>query len=141
MEYNKLGHCTYYTRYHLVISTKYRRKIFVPGVREYLLMLLKRVSRYYPEIQFISINGEEDHLHVLLSIPPKISVSQAVNIIKVNTARELRSKFPYLDKVYWGNEGIWSNGYFVSTIGVDEKVIKKYIEQQGQDDIGQVITL
>ena len=104
-------------------------------------MLLKRVSRYYPEIQFISINGEEDHLHVLLSIPPKISVSQAVNIIKVNTARELRSKFPYLDKVYWGNEGIWSNGYFVSTIGVDEKVIKKYIEQQGQDDIGQVITL
>lgn len=141
MEYNKLGHCTYYTRYHLVISTKYRRKIFVSGVKEYLVILLKRIPRYYPEIQFVSINGEEDHLHILLSIPPKFSVSQAVNIIKVNIARELRKKFSYLEKVYWGNNGIWSNGYFVSTVGVNEEIIKKYIEQQGQDDIGQIITL
>lgn len=136
-----MGHCVYYARYHLVMATKYRRKIFQPGIKEYLFELLKRIPRYYPEIRFISVNGEVDHLHVLASIPPKISVSQAVNIIKVNTARELRIKFPFLHKVYWNNAGIWSNGYFVSTVGVNEEIIRKYVERQGLADFGQKIVI
>lgn len=139
MEYYKQGHCIYYARYHIVISTKYRRKIFQSGIKEYLIKLLKSIPRYYPEIRFIEINGEVDHLHLLISIPPKMSVSSVVNIVKSNTAREMRKKFSFLDKVYWGNRGIWSTGYFVSTIGVNEKIIQKYIERQGQEDIGQVI--
>ena len=139
MEYYKQGHCIYYARYHIVISTKYRRKIFQPGIKEYLIKLLKRVPRYYPEIKLIEINGEVDHLHLLISIPPKMAVSSVVNIIKSNTAREMRKKFDFLDKVYWGNNGIWSTGYFVSTIGVNEEIIKKYIQRQGQEDIGHVI--
>lgn len=141
MEYDKLGHCVYYARYHLVMATKYRRKIFQPGIKEYLFELLKCVPRYYPEIRFIEVNGEVDHLHLLVSIPPKIAVSQAVNIIKVNTAREMRKKFPFLDRVYWGNSGIWSNGYFVSTVGVNEEIIRKYVERQGQADVGQKIVI
>jgi putative transposase len=141
MEYDKLGHCVYYARYHIVIATKYRRKIFKGGIKEYLIELLKRIPRYYPEIKFIEINGEIDHLHILVSIPPKISVSQAVNIIKVNTAKKLRKKFNFLNKVYWGNAGIWSAGYFVSTVGVNEKIIRNYIERQGQADVGQKIVI
>ena len=141
MEYYKQGHCVYYTKYHLVFATKYRRKIFQPGIKEYLIELLKRVPRYCPEIKLIEINGEPDHLHLLVSIPPKMSVASVVNIIKSNTARELRKKFEYLEKVYWGNAGIWSNGYFVSTVGINEEIIRKYIERQGQEDIGQEIVI
>lgn len=141
MEYSKQGHCVYYTRYHIVIATKYRRKIFKAGIKEYLTELLKRIPRYYPDLMLVEINGEADHLHLLISIPPKMSVSQAVNVIKTNTAREIRKKFDFLDKVYWGNTGIWSTGYFVSTVGINEQIIQRYIEQQGQDDIGQKIVI
>ena len=103
--------------------------------------MLKRIPRYYPELMLVELNGETDHLHLLISIPPKMSVSQAVNVIKTNTAREIRKKFDFLDKVYWGNAGIWSTGYFVSTIGINEQIIQRYIEQQGQDDIGQKIVI
>ena len=137
IQYNKQGHCVYYTRYHLVFATKYRRKILVKGILEYLLELLKKVPRFYPEIQFIRVNGEADHIHILLSIPPKMAVGKAVNVIKSNTARELRKKFPFLDKVYWDVVGVWSDGYFVSTVGVNEEIIKRYVERQGQEDVGQ----
>jgi putative transposase len=141
MEYYKQGHCVYYCRYHFVFATKYRRKIFKPGIKEYMIELLKHIPRYYPEIRLIKINGEPDHVHLLVSVPPKMSISSVVNIIKVNTSRELRKKFEFLEKVYWGNPGIWSNGYFVSTIGVNEEIIRKYIERQGQEDIGQEIVI
>ncbi len=141
MKYSKQGHCIYYAKYHLVIATKYRRKIFQKGIKEYLVILLKRIPRYYPEIRLIEVNGEKDHLHLLLSIPPKMSVSEVVRIIKSNIAREIRKKFTYLDKVYWGNAGIWSNGYFVSTIGVNEEIIRNYIERQGQEDVGQDVVI
>jgi putative transposase len=67
----------------------------------------------------------------------KFSVSQAVRIIKSNTSRDLKKKFPFLKDVYWGTDGIWSDGYFVSTVGINEHVIKNYIENQGKEDSGQ----
>lgn len=64
-------------------------------------------------------------------------VGAAVRIIKSNTARALKQKFPFLKQVYWGTDSIWSGSCFVSTVGINEKVIKKYIKQQGQEDSGQ----
>jgi putative transposase len=78
-----------------------------------------------------------DHVHILISIPPKYSVSHVVKVIKANTAQKMRKEFLFLDEVYWGIKGIWSIGYFVSTVGVDEEVIRKYIEMQGIEDSGQ----
>jgi putative transposase len=72
-----------------------------------------------------------------MTIPPTMSVGKAVGIIKQNTARQLKQKFPYLREVYWGNEGVWSEGYFVTSVGIDEGVIRAYIESQGQQDAGQ----
>jgi putative transposase len=66
-----------------------------------------------------------------------MSLSQAVSLIKANTARDMRKKFPALDMVYRGFDGIWSVGYFISTVGVNENVIRRYIEQQGREDSGQ----
>jgi putative transposase len=137
MEYHRQGHCVYYTQYHIVFPTKYRRKIFNEGVKSYFTIILKRVTGQYPEIHINEVNTDLDHTHLLVTVPPKMAVSDAVRIIKANTATALRQKFPFLNDVYWGVSGIWSDGYFVSTVGINEDVIRRYIQQQGQQDTGQ----
>lgn len=68
-----------------------------------------------------------------------MGVGKAVGIIKANTARQLKQKFPFLKQVYWGTDAIWSSEYFVTTVGVNEAIIKKYIEEQGKKDLGQTL--
>ena len=80
---------------------------------------------------------EEDHVHLHMVIPPKYAVSMVVETLKKNTSRELNLKFRFLKKFYWDNEGMWSTGFFVSTVGINEGVIKKYVEMQGKEDTGQ----
>jgi len=131
------SHSVYICDYHLVWPTKYRRKIFNKGVLAYLKEVIKRVSEHHPEILIKEVNTDEDHVHILVSIPPQWSIGKAVRIIKANTARALNEKFPFLRKVYWGTKSIWSAGYFVSTVGINEKIIQDYIKQQGEEDAGQ----
>ena len=137
MEYKRLSHCVYKCDYHIVMVTKYRRKIFNNGIFAYFEDKLKEIRKYYPLLAFETKNHDEDHVHLLLSIPPQMSVGTAVKIIKSNTSRSMKQKFPFLKEVYWGTDGIWSDGYFVSTVGINEQVIKDYIKHQGQEDIGQ----
>ena len=98
---------------------------------------LLEINKYYPELQFKEMNHDKDHVHLLVSIPPKMSVGSVVRIIKSNTARGLKAKFPFLKKVYWGTDSVWSDGYLASTVGLNEAVIKRYIENQGKEDSGQ----
>ena len=98
---------------------------------------LKQIKDHYPELDIIKVNHDVDHIHLFIVIPPKMSVSEVVRIIKSNTSKDLKKKFVFLKDVYWGTDGIWSDGYFVSTVGINEEVIKKYIEQQGKEDSGQ----
>ena len=137
MEYKKQTHCVYLCDYHIVFPTKYRRKVINPGIFAYLKHKIKEIGKHYPELEVKEINQDRDHIHILISIPPKMSVGKAVRIIKANTARSIRQKFPILRKVYWGSEGIWSDGYFVSTIEINESIIRRYIEEQGKEDAGQ----
>jgi len=127
----------YICDYHLVWPTKYRREIFNEGVLAYLKDIIKRVPEHYPEIWIKEVNADKDHVHILVSIPPQWSVGKAVRIIKANTARALNEKFPFLREVYWGTRSIWSAGYFASTVGINEQLIQKYIQQQGEEDAGQ----
>ena len=137
MEYKKQTHCVYLCDYHIVFPTKYRRKVINPGIFAYLKLKIREIGKHYPELEVKEINHDRDHIHILISIPPKMSVGNAVRIIKANTARSIRQKFPILRKVYWGSEGMWSDGYFVSTIGINESIIRRYIEEQGKEDAGQ----
>ena len=139
MDYKKQGHCVYYTCYHLVISTKYRKKVLRAGIGEYLQKNVFQIMRFKPEIEIREVNTDLDHMHIVVSVPPKMSVSSVVSMIKSNTSRKMRKKFPFLNKVYWGVDGIWSKGYFVSTIGVNESVIRKYVQKQGEEDSGQAL--
>lgn len=132
-----LSHCVYHCDYHMVIVTKYRREIFNEGIFAYVSKKLAEVTEHYPTIKFKKVNHDKDHLHMLISIPPTMSVGKAVGLIKQNTARELKQKFPFIKQLYWGTDAVWSEGYFVSTVGINEAMIRKYIEEQGKKDSGQ----
>lgn len=136
-KYRKQAHCVYRCDYHIVISTKYRRKVFNDGIFSYLETKIKEIGKYYPEFDFKEINHDKDHIHILVSIPPKYSISKFVQILKANTSTGIKQKFPFLKEVYWGTDGIWSDGYFVDTVGVNADKIRKYIEYQGEQDSGQ----
>ena len=139
MDFKKQGHCVYYVRYHLVIATKYRRKILRAGFGEYFKNTAIGICKQVPEIEIFEVNTDEDHAHILLSIPPKMSISEVVKLIKAKTDVRMPKKFPFLDKVYCGQSGIWSRGYFVSKVGISESTIRKYIEMQGKEDNGQAL--
>ena len=136
-KYTRTSHSVFRCQYHLVLVSKYRRKIFNEGVISYFKARAKKISELYPKIQFIEVNHDKDHVHMLISVAPSISVGEAVRTIKSISGRELKRKFEYMQKAYWGVDGIWSDGYFVDTVGANEESIRKYIEMQGQEDLGQ----
>jgi putative transposase len=121
----------------VVLVTKYRKAIFNEGIFAYIDKKLAEVTEHYPLIRFKAVNHDKDHVHFLISIPPTMAVGTVIGIVKQNTSREMKQKFPFLRKVYWGTDAVWSEGYFVSTVGIDEAVIQAYIENQGKKDAGQ----
>jgi len=137
MELIHLSHCVYQCDYHVVLVAKYRREIFNDGIFAYFSKKLAEITEHYPLIRFKAVNHDKDHIHFLVSVPPTMAIGTVVGIIKQNTARELKRKFPFLKNVYWGTDAIWSEGYFASTVGADEAVIQAYIEEQGKKDAGQ----
>jgi len=87
--------------------------------------------------EILKCNMQVDHIHVIMVIPPKYAVSDVVGRMKGVTASRLRKKFTWLEGVYWKENVIWSTGYFVSTIGIDEDRVMKYVEWQEHQDSGQ----
>ena len=117
---------------------RYRRKVFVKGVKEYAEKVLSHISKLDPDIQVVKLNVQADHVHMVLIIPPKYAVARVVQYIKSQSAKALKAKFPFLQKVYFSREGIWSRGYCVSGIGLDEKEILAYVDHQEKEDKGQL---
>ena len=127
MEVRLSGYGVYRTEYHLVWIPKYRCRILNPGVKGYLSKLFHKVLRTMPGCEMVEMNIQVDHIHMLMVIPPKYAVSEEIGEIKQYTASQLREKFAWLGKVYWKERVVWSPGYFVSTVGLDEKAITKYV--------------
>ncbi len=138
MEYIKSGHTVYYLKYHIVWVCKYRRRILNPGVCEYLRKLFPKLLRSMPGVSIETIGFDGDHLHALMIIPPKYSVASIMGQLKSQSASQLRKKYPWLKDVYWNENVVWSPGYFVSSVGVDEETIKHYVSHQGDQDSGQL---
>ena len=137
METRRQAHGVYRCEYHIVWIPRYRYAVLTKGVKEYLEVKLDEIRKWYPEIEYRERNIQDDHIHMLISFPPKMSISKVVEILKSNTGRELKKKFEFLRKRYYGRGGIWSVGYFVSTVGLDEETIKRYIRHQEKEDLGQ----
>jgi putative transposase len=91
-----------------------------------------------PGVVIESIGFDADHLHMLMTIPPKYCISAVMGRLKSQLASRMRKFFSWLSKVYWDENIIWSPGYFVSSVGLDEKTIRNYVELQGQQDSGQL---
>ena len=137
MEARLSGHGVYRTEYHIVWIPKYRRRILNTGVKGYLSKLFPKILRAMPGCEIVEVNIQLDHIHMLMVIPPKYAVSDVIGKMKQYTASQLRKRFAWLGKVYWGERVVWSPGYFVSTVGLDEKAITEYVKWQGHQDSGQ----
>ena len=141
-EYIRADHSVYLCDYHIVIVTKYRRNVIAnEGIWTYLKHKLYEVTEHYPRLKIKEVNHDINHIHLLISIPPQMKVGDVIRLIKTNSSRNIKTQFPFLSKLYYGTDGIWSDGYFVSTVGIDTNIIKRYIENQGKDDVGQTVTL
>jgi len=137
MEIRLSGHSAYRTEYHIVWIPKYRRRILNPGIKEYIRSMLFKVLKTMPGCEIVECNILQDHIHMVMIIPPNYAVSDVVGTIKGETASRLRKKFSWLKKVYWKENIVWSPGYFVSTVGIDEKSILAYVRWQLRQDSGQ----
>ena len=137
MRFRKSAHAIYKTEYCLVWIPRYRRKVFVKGVKEYTEKILSNISELYPDIEVIKLSVQEDHVHMVVVIPPRIAVANAIQYIKTQSAKKLKVKFPFMQKIY-SRGGIWSRGYCVSCIGLNEKEILAYVEHQEKEDKGQL---
>ena len=91
-----------------------------------------------PGVTVETIGFDKDHVHMVMVIPPKYSSADVMGRLKSQLASRMRKFFPWLEKVYWNENIVWSPGYFVSSVGIDEDTIHNYVEQQGQQDSGQL---
>ena len=89
---------------------RYRRKIFAKGVKEYTEKILSNIPELYPDIEVVKVNVQEDHVHMVVVIPPRIAVANAIQYIKTQLAKKLKAKFPFIQKTYARKGGIWSRG-------------------------------
>ena len=137
METRHSGHAVYRTEYHVIWIPKYRRRILNPGIKGYLARILPNVLETMPGCEILKCNIQVDHIHMIMVIPPKYAVSDVIGRMKGMTASQIRKKFPWLKKLYWKENVVWSTGYFVTTIGVDEDKVMKYIRWQESQDSGQ----
>ena len=139
METSLSGHGVYRTEYHIVWIPKYRRRILNPGVQGYISKLFPKVLRGMSGCEILERNIQVDHIHLLMMIPPKYAVSDVIGKMKQYTASRMREKFAWLDEVYYKERVVWSPGYFVSTVGLNEKQITEYVRWQGHQDSGQAL--
>jgi len=127
--YRKSSHTIYDIKYHIVWITKYRKQILRSDVAERLRDLIREICRTN-DVEIIKGHISKDHVHLFLSVPPHISVSQIVKLLKGKTSRKMLMEFKTLSKTFWGRH-IWARGYFVASSGnVTDEVIMRYIEQQ-----------
>jgi len=127
-KYRKSAHTTYRCEFHFVWTPKYRFKVLVGSVKIRLKEVLYNLCNWN---EIILIEGSicDDHVHLYLSVPPKFSASYVMKLLKGKSAEILMREFSQLRKQYWGMH-LWARGYFVSTIGVDKEVIRRYIIEQ-----------
>lgn len=127
--YKKLAHSLYECKYHIVFCPKYRYKMLQNDVSKYVTQQIYHLSNQKDGVEVLEVNVQVDHVHLVVSIPPKYAISQYMGFLKGKLALRLFDRFPQLRKRYWGQH-VWSRGYCVSTVGLDEDRIRKYVKWQ-----------
>ncbi len=130
--FQKLAHSAWECKYHIVWCPKYRFKILKGEIGRSLRDIIRQLCEW-KQIKIIAGNVQVDHIHLVLSIPPKYSVSDTVGFLKGKSAIKMFDLHHELKKRYWGRH-FWAKGYCVSTVGLDEAVIKRYVKHQQHKD-------
>ena len=128
-KFQRLSHSIYECKYHIVFCPKYRYRIFKNDVEEYTRQQVYRLCQQKDKVEVLELNVQPDHVHVVMSIAPKYAVSDIMGYLKGKLAMRLFQRYEKLGRRYWGRH-LWSRGYCVSTVGLDEEKIRKYVKWQ-----------
>jgi putative transposase len=127
--FKKLSHTIYECKYHFAICPKYRFRIFKGEIAEYTKQQTYIVCRQKELVEILELNVQLDHIHLVMSIPPKYSVSSVMGFLKGKLSLRLFQRYEKLGKRYWGRH-LWARGYCVSTVGLSEQQIREYVRWQ-----------
>ena len=131
-DYESLTHTKWRCQYHIVITPKYRRQIIYGRYKAEIGKILRTICERY-DVEILEAQACVDHIHMLVLIPPKMSVSRFVGILKGKSALMIFDRFANL-KYKYGNRHFWCRGYFVDTVGRNKTAIQKYIQNQLSED-------
>lgn len=132
-QFKRLSHSLYECKYHIVFCPKYRYRILKDELGEYVRQLIEQLCRQKEQVEVLESNAQPDHVHLMVSIPPKYAVSEFVGYLKGKLALRLFEKYESLGRRYWGRH-LWARGYCVSTIGLDEEKTRKYVQWQEKEE-------
>ena len=130
---NSLSHTSYRCKYHIVIVPKYRRVIIYNKLRADIIQIIKMLVKRKPDLKIIEGEACPEHIHLLLEIPPKYSESEIMGYLKSKSTLMIFDRHANL-KYKFSNRHFWAKGYFVDTVGKNEKVIREYIQNQLEED-------
>lgn len=128
-----LSHTKWMCKYHIIFTPKYRRKIIYNQLRTNMIDIFKRLCKY-KGVEILEGHMMPDHVHLLAAIPPKISVAAFMGYLKGKSAMMIFEQHSNL-KYKFGNRNFWAQGYYVSTVGLNEATIRKYIQDQEKEDM------
>lgn len=131
--YRQTSHTKFYCVYHLVWITKYRYPVMIGDIAARIRELVRQICSAQ-QAEIIRGKVAKEHVHIYVSVPPYISISKLMQLIKGATSRKIQQEYPELKKRYWGKH-FWAIGYFACTAGnVTDEMIKQYIDSHGQDE-------
>ena len=132
LDTNSLAHTKWECKYHIVFAPKYRRQIIYVKIKADIGQMLRKLCEY-KGIEILEAEACKDHIHMLVSIPPKYSIAQIMGYLKGKSSLMIFEKYANL-KYKYGNRHFWCRGYYVSTVGANKKAIQEYIRNQLQED-------
>ncbi len=132
-QFKRLSHSLYECKYHIVFCPKYRHRIFKGEIAEYTRQQIYSLIQQKENVEVLELNIQDDHIHLVVTIAPKYAISEIMGYLKGKLALRLFRQYEHLGKRYWGRH-LWSRGYCVSTVGLDEEKIRKYVRWQEQQE-------
>ena len=132
LDTNSLAHTQWECKYHIVFAPKYRRQIIYGKIKQDIGQMIRKLCEY-KGVEIIEAEACKDHIHMLVAIPPKYSVSQFMGYLKGKSSLMIFEKYANL-KYKYGNRHFWCRGYYVSIVGKNKKAIAEYIRNQLQED-------
>jgi putative transposase len=132
-QFKRLSHTIYECKYHIVFCPKYRYRIFADEKGDYVRPQIYILCKQKEDVEVLELNVMPDQVHLVISLAPKYAVSEFMGYLKGKIALRLFQQYESLGRRYWGRH-LWARGYCVSTVGLDEEKVRKYVQWQEQEE-------